>query len=196
MLGGIAAQANAPAPTLNAGDVARNAGDLVVNSSPGLPGVSLQDYQHASTVKNDWIEQNNPAKDVLLLGGLTTMIAQQVTDPYALTMFGFTGGAGRVAGEAAGEAATAATANRLGEQGAAFVGRVANKLVDGSIVGGVQNALYAAEQPNATPESVFTALWQGAALGSAAEGGTAALTPWPDGSGRPSSTRRRDCDRQ
>ena len=177
VLGGIAEQANAPVPPLNAGDVARNAWDLVVNSSPGLPGVSLQDYQHASTVKNDWIEQNNPAKDVLLLGGLTTMIAQQVTDPYALTMFGFTGGAGRVAGEAAGEAATAATANRLGEQGAAFVGRVANKLVDGSIVGGVQNALYAAEQPDASPESVFTALWQGAALGSAAEGGTAALTP-------------------
>ena len=100
----IAQQAKTNPPVIGGpGDVARNVWDLVTNSSPGLPGVSLVDYQHASTVKNDWIQQNNPVYNLpggrpgegqttpaSVLGDLTTQIAQQITDPYSMTMFGLT----------------------------------------------------------------------------------------------------------
>jgi flagellar protein FlgJ len=175
-LGKIVQQGQQPAPPLDVGDVAHNVWNLVVNSSPGLPGVSLQDYQHASTVKNDWIAQNNPIKDVPVAGELTTQIAQQLTDPYSMVVFGLTGGVGKVPGEVAGERALAATADRLGPAGAKFVGAVADKLTSGAITGAVQNALYAAEQPDATPEQVFTALWQGAGFGAVLEPGLAAST--------------------
>ena len=157
--------------------MAHNVWDLVTNASPGLPGVSLTDYQHASTVKNDWIEQNNPARNVLGLGGLTTMIAQQLTDPYSLVTFGLTGGVGRGVGEAAGAATTANLSERLGPQAAKFLGTVTDRLTTGAITGGVQNALYAAEQPGADPGTVGIAALQGMGFGAALEGGAAAASP-------------------
>ena len=188
----IAQQAKTNPPVIGGpGDVARNVWDLVTNSSPGLPGVSLVDYQHASTVKNDWIQQNNPVYNLpggrpgegqttpaSVLGDLTTQIAQQITDPYSMTMFGLTGGVGgKVIGGAAGEATTAAATDQLGEAGAKFLGTVVDKLVSGGITGGVQNALYEAEQPGADPAAVGIAALQGAGFGGVMDLGLSAAKP-------------------
>lgn len=190
-LGQIVQQGQQPAGPMNAGDVARNAWDLVVNSNPGLPGVSLQDYQHASTVKNDWIQQNNPVYNLpggrpgegqttpaSVLGDLTTSIAQQITDPLSMTQFGLLGnvGGGAVGGAVGGRVA-AGVAERLGPAAADFLGRVTDKLVSGGITGGVQNALYAAEQSGATPQTVGMAALQGMGFGAALEGGVTAAAP-------------------
>jgi flagellum-specific peptidoglycan hydrolase FlgJ len=161
---------------ITVGDVASNAWNQIIGANPPM-GISLQQYQDAQNVKNQWLEQNNPARDVLVLGGLTTSIAQQLTDPLMIATFGPSMGLGRAAGAATAERVGGVLTGRLAPRAVEFASTVADKLASGAIIGGVQNALLEAEKPDATPESVFTALWQGAGFGAAADVGSAAAAP-------------------
>lgn len=97
---------------------------------------------------NQDIAQNNPLRDVPVVGGATTMAAQIATDPLTYL------GAG-VVGRAGGAAESVA--------GGGFRGVAANQGVQGALY----SALNAAEQPNATPQDIAVAAAQGAAGGAA-----------------------------
>lgn len=172
----VEARRQQDAQPITPGRVLGDAWHMIIGDNPPM-GISLQQYQDAQQSKNQWIEQNNPARDMTVVGGLTSGIAQQLTDPLMLATFGPSVGAGRVVGAAAGRGVTAAVGERLAPAAVRFASDVADKLASGAIIGGVQNALMEAEKPDATPQSVGQALLVGAGFGAAADVGSAALAP-------------------
>jgi murein DD-endopeptidase MepM/ murein hydrolase activator NlpD len=164
------------AQPLTPGGVAGAAWNAIVGATPSM-GVTWDEYQQSMETKNRWLEENNPAKDVPLVGGLTTGIAQQLTDPLQVLAFGPTMGVGRALGEGVGETVAQRVGQAMSPAATRFVSTVASKLAGGALSNGVQNATFEAERPGATPESVGQAFWTGAALGSALDVGSAGLAP-------------------
>jgi len=149
---------------ITAQSVATGTWGTIINANPAM-GITLDDYLKAQNSKNQWIEQNNPLRDVPVAGGLLTGIAQQLTDPLQVLTFGPTVGLGRAGGAVAGERLAAAAGERLSPQATRMLASVADKFTSGAIVGGLQNALFESEKPGATPQSVGQALLVGAGLG-------------------------------
>ena len=135
-----------------------------VFANPSM-GITWDQYQAQQSAKNKWIEDNNPARDVLLVGGLTSGIAQQLTDPLQVLTFGPTFGAGRAIGAGLGETIAQQAGRVLTPEATRFVSGVAERLTSGALANGVQNLLFDAERPDSTLESKVQAFASGAALG-------------------------------
>jgi cell wall-associated NlpC family hydrolase len=164
------------AEPLTPGGVAGDVWNAIAGATPAQ-GITWEQYQQSMASKNKWIEEHNPAKDVPLVGGLTSGIAQQLTDPLQVLAFGPTMGAGRAIGESVGETIAQRAGQTLSPQATRFVSTVAEKLTGGALSNGVQNAVFEAERPDASPESVGQAFVTGAALGGVLDVGSASVAP-------------------
>jgi hypothetical protein len=106
------------------------------------------------------LQDNNPVRDVLVVGGLTnTLIDQIVQNPLLF-----------IPGAPMGEALTQAGSTIIGDL-APQLGATAARVSAGALNAGVQNALYEMGKADATPLSVGTAFLSGAGLGTVITGG-------------------------
>lgn len=100
------------------------------------------------------LKDNNPVRDVVLVGGLSNMVIDQVVQNPLLFM----------PGAPMGEALNTVGGMIVGDV-APQLGPVAARLGAAAINGGVQNAIFEMGHADATPVSVGTAFLQGAGVG-------------------------------
>jgi len=105
------------------------------------------------------LQDNNPVRDVLVVGGLTnTLIDQIVQNPLLF-----------IPGAPMGEALTQAGSTIIGDL-APQLGATAARVSAAALNAGIQNAMYEMGKPDATPISVGTAFLSGAGLGTVIAG--------------------------
>src|SRR5215471_18061285 len=155
---------NQRAQNYGPGELAGDVWSNIIGANPSQ-GITWDQYQQTQAAKNKWIEDNNPTRDVPLVAGLTSGIAEQLTDPLQVLAFGPTFGAGRAIGAGVGETVAQRVGGVMAPAATRFVSGVAERLTSGALSNGVQNAVFEAEKPDATPESVGQAFASGAALG-------------------------------
>jgi murein DD-endopeptidase MepM/ murein hydrolase activator NlpD len=118
----------------------------------GLPA-EVATYRALAEAKRKAIEENNPIRDVIFAGGLTSMLADAVADPITWVL---------PWGKVANLATTAAAKAGLGGAASRISGEAA--------MNGLQNATYELAQPTSSPESVGLAFAQGAGFGAVIRG--------------------------
>jgi N12 class adenine-specific DNA methylase/2'-5' RNA ligase len=146
-LGSVAAvhgAANAAEP-----EASYTSAPLPAGQQPEPTGVQL--IQRAEQKKDQAIEQANPIRDVPVLGGLTTGIANMATDPltYALGP-----GIGHVLEGAGSDLVEQAVTKTLGPEAASKIPAAIKWAADQGLIGAGWGALQGAENPDATPQSI------------------------------------------
>jgi murein DD-endopeptidase MepM/ murein hydrolase activator NlpD len=118
----------------------------------GLPAL-VPTYRALAEAKRKAIEENNPLRDVVFAGGLSSMLVDAVADPITWVLPW-----GRVANLATSAAARAGA------------GPIVSRISGEAAMNGLQNAVFEMAQPTSDPASVGVAFLQGAGFGGVVRG--------------------------